>query len=313
MAVAACLVGLALTGCTGEPDQPDPPPPPESPLAEFLGVSPLRGRPGLPDLSEDERQRQAAMEELIASCMADRGFRYLPVPVDQRMAGGLAEAYALDPAEFAERYGYGVTTLHEPGGDDGFVDPNREIRAALPPERQRAYDRALWGGAADPGGATAFPGDQGCHAEATAQVYGDRAELDRGYARFQDLLDALGELYRRIEDDPRLREAVRGWAACMAEAGYGGFAEPEDARQSVLDRLAPPESGGSPPAPPDPAELAEVRAYELALAPVDLACQRDHLDGPRREVTAERELAFIEAHRAELARYRDWLAETRRP
>jgi hypothetical protein len=62
---------------------------------------------------------------------------------------------------------------------------------------------------------------------------------------------------------------------------------------------------------PDPAELAAIQVYGLALAPVDLAGQQEHLAGRRREVTTEREQAFVDAHRAEPERYRNWLADTR--
>lgn len=290
----ACLTGLALAGCTSDNGEDDPGDAPtgESPLAEFLGVGPLRSQVGLPTLTEPERQRQDAVTELVAQCMTEQGFEYEPVPAQERMAGAFGDAYQLAPAEFAERYGYGVTTL-DPADGDGFVDPNQQLRDALPADQQAAYDRALWG-------------EDGCQPRASAEVYGQPAERDEGFGQFDGLVAEIGELYRRIETDPRLDQANQRWAGCMAAAGYPGLSHPDDARQSVHDRLAE--------LPDRPAETeADVRAYELAIAPVDHACQQEHLAGPHREVTVELEQEFVDTHRDELERYRDWLAATGAP
>lgn len=319
----ALLLGLALAlaGCTSDGGDPDPAPEPQpGPLREFLGLAAPRDQAGLPQLTEAERQRQYAMEQLIAQCMAQRGYEYRPVPPEQRLAGTFAEAYALPPEEFARQYGYGVTTLREATGGERPADPNQRIRDALPDQQRAGYDRALWGAEPADGaegaeaaegakGAEDAGGGEGCQPRASAEVYGEPSGLDEGYAQFQDLLDAMGELYRQIEADPRLREAAARWAACLSDAGFGGFAGPDDARQSVFDRLREVQGAGR--ASPAPAELAELRDYELALAPADLACRREHLDPVRQAVTGEREQAFLDAHRAELERYRDWLAQTR--
>jgi len=298
-----CLLGLAglLSGCTGDPEPAAPGPADRSPLEEFLGLDPPRGQAGPPQLTEPERQQQYAVEELVAECMAGHGFEYRPVPPEQRLAGTFAGAYALEPAEFAQRYGYGVTTLRGAAGGEPPADPNQEIRDRLGPERLRDYERAMWGAGTDPG----------CQQRAGTAVYGDQTGRDAGFARFQELLDQIGELYRQIEADPRLAQASADWSACMAGAGYPGFADPADARQSVFDRLGQVQRAGQPS--PDPAELAGIGDYERALAPVDLACREEHVDRPRWQVTVERESEFIAAHRAELEAYRDWLAQTREP
>lgn len=306
LTLALGLAAATLAACTSDgSSDPDAAPDPEpGPLREFLGLEAPRNQARLPQLTEQERQRQFAMEQLIAQCMAQRGYEYRPVPPEQRLAGTFAEAYALPPEEFARQYGYGVTTLSEATGGEQPADPNQQIRDALPAKQRAGYDQALWG-AGSGGGSDA----EGCQPRASAEVYGDPSGLDEGYAQFQDLLDQIGELYRQIEADPRLREGGDRWAECLADAGFGGFAGPNDARQSVFDRLREVQGAGR--ASPDPAELAAIRDYELALAPVDLACRREHLDRVRQTVTAEREQAFLDAHRAELERYRDWLAETR--
>jgi hypothetical protein len=293
-------VALLLAGCAGSVDSRELTE--TSPLAEFLGTPP-RSQLGLPHLDERERQLQDQHAELVAQCMAAAGFEYQAVSMQERLGQTFLDAYALRPAEFTERYGYGVTTLEVAE----FVDPNEQLRAALEPGRQQEYDRALWGGSA---------ADGSCQQRATTEVYGDPASRQAGFAEFDDLLAAIDDVYRRIDGDPRLREAHRRWAECLTGAGYPGMQAPADARRSVFDRLpAAPPTGPAPPgnaADPSrqiPAEqLAEIREYELALAAADRACQRWHVDSARRLVTMELEGAFVDTRRQELTRYRDWLA-----
>lgn len=295
-------VAMAAAGCSGDDPEPDRDHD-EGPLTEFLGFSTLeRGAIGLPQLSEEEEQRQYALQELIARCMADHEFEYVPVAISDQLAAVYGDAYTLGPEQFAAQYGYGVSTLGAGGLEvDDLDDPNEQIRANLSPEAQQDYQLALWG---DPDA-----DEPGCHDRATAEVYGTGADSDQGFAEFADLFGELSELYQRIEDDPRMTAAHGRWADCMAQAGYPGLAVPQDAQQSVFERMSA--SFGEDTAEAAPAALAEVRDYELALAPVDYGCQREHVDGPRAEVVQELEEQFVAEHRAELEAYRDWLAEIR--
>jgi hypothetical protein len=299
-AVLAGAVALVLGGCSGDEPEDGPPPPTTSPLAEILGWGMATDRgSATPEVSEVERQRHLQVENLIADCMAEQGFDYVPVPIEDRRSGPFDEAYALDAADFAERYGYGVTTL-TPQTSEPVPDPNQQIMDGLPPEEQEEYRQALWGAAdvVDP-----EPADQGCQMRAASTVYGldDPDGLAREMDRFEDLFQALDELWQRIEDDPRLADTDRHWVQCMTAAGYPGFERPHDARQSVFDQFA----ALSGQAEPDPDQVADLRAYELALAPVDHACREEHIEGPRRMVAFEHEASFVEQHRAELEAYRD--------
>lgn len=304
--VGVCAVVLLLAGCTGDdpgerahPD--DPAPPDTSPLAEILGWGMATDGVAAPGVSEVERQRHLQVERLVADCMAEHGFEYVAVSLDDRRAGPFDEAYALEPAEFAERYGYGVTTLTAGAEDERFLDPNQEIMDSLSPDERAEYERALWGSdaAVDPDAA-----DQGCRMQAEVEVYGVREPDDRAQQmeRFAALFEALDELSRRIENDPRLADSEIDWARCMAAAGYPGFTRPHEARQAVFDQFAALSTQSD----PDPDALASLREFELALAPVDHACRQEHVDGPRREVAYELERQFVEEHRAELEDYRDW-------
>jgi hypothetical protein len=67
----------------------------------------------------------------------------------------------------------------------------------------------------------------------------------------------------------------------------------------VTARLAQARSQGR-----NPAAVAEVRRYELALAQADFGC-RPAYDAARRVVRDEMEGRFLDEHRAELERYRE--------
>ncbi|QSB13070.1 hypothetical protein JQS43_15595 [Natronosporangium hydrolyticum] len=300
-AAAIAAPALLLTGCTASATMVAKPVANASPLAEFLGTPP-RDQLTLPQLDQAERDRQDLVTELVAECMLDAGFEYVAVPISERIGSELLAAYELPPREFAHRYGYGATTIDvEP-----YQDPNTELRDQLLPAEQTEYDEALWGDPAAGGG---------CYLRSSGQVYGDPADREAGWTEFADLTGEMNQLYQEIDTDPRLATAHAQWAECMADAGHPDLTEPRDARQSVFDRLP----GGVPPADPtldpgpvdspDPDRRAEVREYELALAPVDYECQRRHVLGVRRAVTLELEQSFIDRHQAELTRYRDWLGD----
>jgi hypothetical protein len=316
-AATACVVGVLLaTGCTGDSSPDGAAGPQSSPLAEILGwgMAPAGAGAEVPEVTDVERQRHLRVEHLIADCMAGHGFTYVPVPIEQRRAGPFDEAYALDPADFAVQYGYGATTLVATE-EDAVPDPNQEIADGLPPSEREHYHRALWGEGGsltpdarsdDVGSDDAPAAGEGCQAWAARMAF-DRDGADRRaqeMERFADLFDALDELWRRIESDPRLADTDRHWVECMTAAGYPGFTRPHDARQAVFDQFAE----LSAQADPDPDQVASLREFELALAPVDHRCREEHVDGPYRRVAHEHEARFVEQHRAELEAYRDWMA-----
>jgi hypothetical protein len=295
MGAVVCAAALALAGCTSNNDDSSPDAgaslPAEGPLTEFLGFSAIdSGVPGLPQLTEQEEMRQGALQEIVTKCMAEAGFDYIPVSVADHLTAAFGDAYQLPAEEFAARYGYGVTTLEASVDQEAPVDPNEEIRDGLSPDDQDAYDAALWGGVDDDG--------PGCYGLATAEVYGTGGE-DDGLTEFQDLFNALGELYREIDEDPRLAAAHQDWAGCMADAGYPDLTTPADAQQAVLARVS--ELRG------DEDAMPEVQEFELAIAAADYACQQEHVFGPRTTVVTELEDEFVAQHRDELERYRDWL------
>jgi hypothetical protein len=355
MWAALGVTGLVLAGCGNDSGNQEQEPTSqsadqESPLAEYMGSSPISGggsgavvATSITDLepSDEERQKFRRVQELVAECMQEEGFEYVPTSLDDASAGHsqFEDAYSLEPEEFANEYGYGISTLMfgPEGDDDAPNDPNQAIRAELSESAQEAYDLALWGDI--PTMAVSVDGDgtimedsagqeidldsadSGCMGEAGDEVYGegtfDAEEFDFG--QFDGLWSDIGALHDRIRRDPRIEEALGDWRNCMAGAGYPDFETPEAAQSSVFDRVMEATSAGDDKAAIvigdsadniDPATLREIQEYEIDVATADFTCNQEHLDETYREVVHQMEQEFVDANRAELERYRDWLAES---
>jgi hypothetical protein len=353
----ACVAGLALSACgvNGAPDNGTDPQqsegidPDESPLSEFLGDGAgfaTGGRVVMSmssaDLTDEERQQMRQVEELVAECMQELGFEYIPndPSAGDERKDPFADAYSLPADEFAREYGYGITTLMPTDRPaDEATDPNQEIRDGLSEAALEEYNRALFGAMAEVsegGGAVAMkpptpgetvaPEDQGCLTTASDEVYGgsgpmggpDMSEFD---GLFQDL-DALRE---RIDSDPRLVAATEAWAGCMAEAGYSEFETIREPQEDVMTQMnelygwEPQDDEGGPSVSiggpgdadvdVDETALAELQAYEIAVATADYDCQQEHYTDVQHDVAWDFEEQFVEDNRTELERFRDSMAE----
>lgn len=274
----ACVAGLALSGCGddggeqndgtadgGSADQASDDGEELSPLEEYLGENSgfvsgggrMTVAISAGDMDEEERQRLRQVEELVAACMQEAGFEYVPTDPfgGETKDDPFADAFALPPDEFAREYGYGMTTLMDPNGpDEEVTDPNQEIRDGLSESALEAYNQALWGDMIEmspDGGAVAIkpaPGEtgpppieeQGCHGEARAEVFGEDGGMLRGpdMSEFDGLFEDMESLRQRIESDPRIVEATEAWAGCMAEAGYSDVEAANDPEDSVMDRMS---------------------------------------------------------------------------
>lgn len=340
--VAGTVCGILLLGavaCSGT-DEATAPTSVSNPLSEYLGSGGGFSSTGMSSslAAGDDEQRQQ-VQDLVAVCMKDAGFEYLPfvptAPAQQPVLEG-------DP-DWAATYGYGISTV-DAAMPDPADDPNTAITQAMSEAERAAYFEALFGSspqmtgplvelsAAPPAGALpegrpdnsstppvedtdAIPG---CFPQASAQVYGEPEVVD--LQEFDALFEALRDLQASVAQDPRLTPLVTAWADCMADAGHPGWSGIDDARNSIMSRWAdlngweftPMDgSGGSVSVDgsdvveePDPAQVAELRTDEIALAVIDLGCRGDY-QAVRQEVQAELEQEFVDQHLAELKRYRD--------
>jgi hypothetical protein len=314
----------------------------KSPLSEYMGSDftgsggggfriAIGGNDEQP--TEEQLAQRRRVEDAIARCMKDQGFRYIPVPPEANQKDRFAEAFRLPPDKFAEQYGYGISTIDFSQAES--EDPNTKIRDALSARAKAAYDKALNGQqpqqSNDAGGGAKVVGGGigGCRAKALDQVYGAGTAAGKGgnkaqeMRRFEGLFQDLEALRKRIQDDPRVAEAARAWSDCMADARQTGLTKPDDAREKVVQKfnqllgVRPGEKKAITIGPDslrniDPAKLAEVRRYELAVAKADYDCRQRGYDKTYKDVQYAAEREFIQDHKTILEQFKDATAEGQR-
>jgi len=347
LVVTGLLAGVLLISGCGKDGTPSasgssPAAQDKSPLSEYMGSDftgsggggfriAIGGNDQQP--TEEQLANRRKVEDAIASCMKDQGFRYIPVPPEANPKDKFAEAFRLPPDKFAEQYGYGISTIDFSEADS--EDPNTEIRNALSDRAKAAYDKALNGqpqqqssdaGTKVVGGG---PGIGGCRAKAIDQVYGAGTAAKKGQTgaqemrRFDSLFRDLEALRKRITDDPKVVEAARAWSDCMADAKQTGLTKPDDAREKVAQKfnqllgIQPGQKKEISIGPDslknvDPAKLAEVRRYELAVAKADYDCRQKGYDKTYKEVQYAAEREFIQDHKTILEQFKDANAEGQR-
>lgn len=310
-AAAGCALLLLVAGCSADKDGKDAATVSEDeagPLSAYFDD--VFGSMEDQDWAEMGRKS----EEIVAACMVEQGFEYKPqdmsaatetIEEDQEAA----DTYGTE--EYAAENGYGMSTSFEPAadGEEEWVDPNADYVAAMSESEQQAYYQALFGDQAvseDTGEVPA--GDwttQGCQGKAQHEVY----EQGQAWAdpEFESLQEEMTALYERAASDPKMAEADAAWATCMEDAGYTGFAKPDDAVTSISDEFSTLMSGLTEETPePDPAALAEFKEKEIATAVADARCKASTKhDDKARKVQFALEQEFVDQHEAELQAWAD--------
>jgi len=251
------------------------------------GKTPL---PGIKEFGLTEEEYAAHIESvqaLIATCMAEAGFEYVPADV-QTVA--LAQAnvrkkgsYAVKK-EYKEKWGYDVSTRFENKVKNIELGPqNLGIIEGLSEADREAYERTLYG--EDPNATFAFAFDEedlsgtgGCTRKAVEQVF-TTEQLKETYINPKDLL---------VEADPRVVEANANWVACMQDAGYDGYLEQDDIIGEFEERYEALTEGEDPRTltGAQAEELKQLQAEEIAISLADLECEQA-LDEAVHEVEIE--------------------------
>ena len=273
---------------------------------------------------DQDLAKEREVEELMATCMAENGFEYIPFPPPFHPAivgeSGLA-APELSPDEYRAQYGYGISTsigeVHPALSSEPVVNPNGPIIDAMGPAEREAYFRALGGDERSITESTPLD-ERGCGGQADQQVRGVEIAL------YDQLGDERQQLRQRIDNDPRLVQATLEWSRCLGQAGHV-YATPADIRQELFIRSDPFQMLGDPYevltqaeideltfeeleavvaelsalSPEQQAVLDALQAFELAVAAVDYECGLP-LDDVRYEVTVELEQQFVDEHLAQL-------------
>lgn len=303
IASTAAATALAVSGCSSSGTGPgsDELTYEDSPLSQFMG-----------DGGEFDEEEYAAqdreVQELVAECMADEGFEYIPVDMTQYTTFS-DDMEDMDTEEWVSQNGYGFNMSSESASEESEMpeDPNQDYVESLSTNEQTAYYEALYGpGPSDDeieeDGSYEYNWEEaGCQGAAEYEVRGD---MMGDQDEFGPLFDAMTEMYEQARTDPGLADVNAEWASCMADAGYADFAQPEDAMNDAMEASNAlwEESGGDTPS--DEA-MAEARETEIEIALADFRCkEKVDYDDRSLEVQFALEEQFIEDHREELEAYR---------
>lgn len=314
------VLALAIAGCTGGQDTSSTDLWENSPLNKYLGWDSASQQSSEEQEREFIEQRNR-VEELVAACMKDEGFEY--VPVDYAQEAGMVvssedEEYPWEPdkREWVAKYGYGAVDwpgkeemeeeAANPEEGESSVDPNQEYVESLSPSEQTAYYETLYGPQpteeeVESGDYEYDPENAGCMGDAELEF---GAEDPWAAEEFQPIMEAMTELYTTVREAPEFRELDAKWSRCMEDAGFD-FSAQGEAQQSIYDRQSEiyesvtEEEWAE--GEPDLPELDELQADEVELALADLECREktDYTENSMKLQYAAEE-AFIQEHKAEL-------------
>jgi hypothetical protein len=258
------LAGQALSITTG---------PVPTTVADALGLDRV-------EVDIDAR-RSEAVAVLVARCMAAHG-----LPWEPRIEPPAAVPDPdLEPIAWAERWGFGISTLVGRHMAEAPHDPERVSIETLPREDRDGYRAALSG---------TGPTDVGCQRAATDAVYGLRDRL------LAPLKPGLTDLDGRIAADGAARQAVEAWRRCVAPIADGRTPERRTfattlvqgfVTRSAMLGLGPPGATG---------RLA-LQVEERRVAATLARCEAAFVKA-RADVAGPYEAAFVAQHGAELER-----------
>jgi hypothetical protein len=230
LAITGLLLGF-LAGCGAGDDSADGSDddsanPFDSPLGDLMGWQ--------NESPEESRRKQLEVEDLVAVCMREQGWEYIPVDyAAQFPEQDEASEQWQDPEAFGEKHGYGVVFNYEQWeeasllgeespADMAMEDPNAEYTQGLSESENQEYYASLYGepveapamaegdSAVDTGPIMIAPEDQGCYGQASAEVYGSDPMMEN-----PDLQERMSEFYEDMQNDPRLVDANEKWLECI--------------------------------------------------------------------------------------------------
>ena len=205
-----------------------------------------KGEMGTKEFGLTERQLVQSVEKvenLIAQCMRQQGFEYVPVDYATIREGmSLVETMAgMSEGTFVSKYGYGISTFytglppqlttgHNPARS-GLGQRNVDLFKSLSAADQVAYTRALLGENTEATFAVGLEEEDfsrcgGCTRKALEQTFTEE-QLDASY---YNPLDAL------VNEDPRMKKALRKFGEEMRKRGFD-YSHPDDVKPDLMDRL----------------------------------------------------------------------------
>jgi len=295
---------LLATACTAP--APDGSPEPAAD-AQFGPLEEWQARiGGLPlGMTAAQRQDQAIAdhrfrEELIAACMAEQGFEYIPNIDTVPVIIPNPDAIPWGTREWHAEFGYGISV--EPPLRDGHVyfdgtnNPNHPVMMEMSEAERTAWNEALIGVWNEYETAESTPGCSGLAFEA---MFGTP--------------DAFADLHRETDifwnaiitgTHPQIAALDAEWSACMASTGYGQLPTPEAVPQLLqveYDAIPRTRTVYGIWVIDDPADLAAFteREIEMALAAYDCRTEIGY-DERHTQVSIALQQEFVAQHRNEL-------------
>ena len=162
----------------------------------------------------------ARIENAVAKCMNDEGFKYIPFLPNNEIPGVPYKSDGtIDANKFRIVFGWGITTLP---ATLPLVNPNDSVTKALSDDNRAAYYSAMNGLSSS---------RPGCRKAAYAIEIGD-------LQTFSDLTVKLENLRIRVEADKRLIGPYKNWSRCMAKAGFTGLLREVDGPRRIREMLS---------------------------------------------------------------------------
>lgn len=293
--MGTALVASCLTACSGAGGAADAVGPADAYVDLVLDVS--------REAAEDQELRY---QELLAACMAEAGFEYVPSLTNM----DFVDEAAMDPPrgsrDFAELYGYGLASLPPGALSPDVQDPNDSIVAAMTQAEVAEYFRARDGawsedlGAGDPGDSEAGRKPDGCDVWARGQMEAVAADQDATYLALKAEIDRIDAEVVPAHADVVTADAA--WAACMSGAGFPGYARQPEAEEGERERYDDPVVANGAVGPDGLTDgQREELPRERALATADWDCADEvGYAGVVARVRAEAQQEYVDAHRDEL-------------
>jgi hypothetical protein len=255
---------------------------------------------GAEEFGLTQRQLVQAIEQtetLIAKCMREQGFQYTAADYNTVRAGMKSDKSmpGISEEDFISKYGFGVATMYTGQAPQlttgysparvGLGEQNIQVFKSLSPADQAAYNRALFGENPEATFAIAVETENlsqtgGCTRKAIEQVF-KPDQLKTSYYNPQNAL---------INNDPRMKAALRKFAAEMKRSGFD-YSHPDDVEPDVRTRLAAFTNGGTllleKMAPEQRAELKKLQDYERRVAAKSFKLQEDLLTPVEEQIQQE--------------------------
>ena len=191
------------------------------------------------------------VEAGIAKCMRAQGFEYIAADYETVRKGMSADKKlpGMSEEDFIAKHGFGAATMYTGEAMQlasgyspakvGLGERNVNVFKSLSPASQSAYNRALLGQNTDATFAIGLERENfsrvgGCTLDAVKQVFSPE-QLSASYYNPKDAI---------VNKDPRMKAALRKYAAEMRKQGYD-YNHPDEVEPDVRKRLDTLTQGGT--------------------------------------------------------------------